>query len=88
MMEDTDKTPKIQLEQHSKSISDSLDFHNRPTLTLEEEKKTWRKIDLRLMPILALMYLLSFLDRGGRHIFLSFHFISPGVVGNIGNDRG
>ncbi|KAJ7209780.1 MFS general substrate transporter [Mycena pura] len=35
-----------------------------PTLTAEEERKLWRKIDIRLMPILALMYLFSFLDRG------------------------
>lgn len=35
-----------------------------PTLTSEQEAKLWRKVDLRLMPILALMYLLSFLDRG------------------------
>lgn len=35
-----------------------------PTLTVEEERKLWRKIDIRLMPILALMYLFSFLDRG------------------------
>ncbi|KAK7685745.1 hypothetical protein QCA50_011091 [Cerrena zonata] len=35
-----------------------------PKLTPEEEKKLWRKIDMRLMPILTLMYLFSFLDRG------------------------
>ncbi|KAJ7105400.1 MFS general substrate transporter [Mycena crocata] len=35
-----------------------------PTLTAEQERKLWQKIDLRLMPILSLMYLLSFLDRG------------------------
>ncbi|TDL18250.1 MFS general substrate transporter [Rickenella mellea] len=35
-----------------------------PSLTLGEEKKLYRKIDLRLMPILSLMYLCSFLDRG------------------------
>ena len=35
-----------------------------PTLTEEEERKLWRKVDLKLMPILSLMYLLSFLDRG------------------------
>jgi hypothetical protein len=35
-----------------------------PTLSDEEERKLWRKVDLRLMPILSLMYLLSFLDRG------------------------
>lgn len=35
-----------------------------PKLTLEQEAKLWQKVDLRLMPILALMYLLSFMDRG------------------------
>ncbi|KAK0463007.1 MFS general substrate transporter [Desarmillaria tabescens] len=35
-----------------------------PALTEAQEKKLWRKIDLRLMPILSLMYLFSFLDRG------------------------
>ncbi|TDL13978.1 hypothetical protein BD410DRAFT_687284, partial [Rickenella mellea] len=35
-----------------------------PALTLKEEKNLYRKIDLRLMPILSLMYLCSFLDRG------------------------
>jgi hypothetical protein len=33
-------------------------------LTAEQEKKLWRKVDLRLMPILSLMYLVAFLDRG------------------------
>lgn len=37
-----------------------------PTLTPEQEKKLYRKIDLWLMPILTLMYLASFLDRGER----------------------
>ncbi|KIJ64861.1 hypothetical protein HYDPIDRAFT_40046 [Hydnomerulius pinastri MD-312] len=35
-----------------------------PMLTPEQEKRLWRKVDLRLMPILSLMYLLSFMDRG------------------------
>ncbi|KAK1226954.1 hypothetical protein PQX77_010022 [Marasmius sp. AFHP31] len=35
-----------------------------PKLTEEQEAKLWRKIDRRLMPILCLMYLMSFLDRG------------------------
>ncbi|PPQ94104.1 hypothetical protein CVT25_009255 [Psilocybe cyanescens] len=49
--------------------SDDIDFGGDstlpppPTLTLEQQKKLWRKVDLRLMPILALMYLLSFMDR-------------------------
>jgi len=33
-------------------------------LSEAEEKKLWRKIDLRLLPILTLLYLLSFMDRG------------------------
>lgn len=35
-----------------------------PELSLEEEKQLYRKIDLRLLPILSIMYLCSFLDRG------------------------
>ncbi|KAF8303429.1 MFS general substrate transporter [Clavulina sp. PMI_390] len=35
-----------------------------PTLTEEEERQLYRKIDRRLLPILSLMYLLSFMDRG------------------------
>jgi len=35
-----------------------------PELTPEQEKKLWRKIDYRLMPILSALYLMSFLDRG------------------------
>ena len=35
-----------------------------PVLSVAEERKLYRKIDLRLMPILSLMYLCSFLDRG------------------------
>ncbi|KAL4072328.1 MFS nicotinic acid transporter Tna1 [Scleroderma citrinum] len=33
-------------------------------LSPEEERKLWKKIDLRLMPIISLMYLFSFMDRG------------------------
>ena len=35
-----------------------------PQLSAEQEKKLYRKIDLWLMPILTLMYLFAFLDRG------------------------
>lgn len=40
-----------------------------PTLSAAEAKKLYRKIDLRLMPILTLMYLCSFLDRGPSILF-------------------
>jgi hypothetical protein len=42
-----------------------------PTLTEAEEKRLWRKVDMRLMPILALMYLLSFMDRGELYLLRS-----------------
>lgn len=40
-----------------------------PKLTPEQERKLYRKIDLRIMPIVTLMYLFSFLDRGTYNIF-------------------
>lgn len=36
----------------------------RIPLTPKEESQLWFKVDLRLMPIIALMYLLCFMDRG------------------------
>lgn len=33
-------------------------------LSKEEERKLYRKIDMKIMPIVTLMYLTSFLDRG------------------------
>ncbi|KAI9449179.1 MFS general substrate transporter [Lactarius psammicola] len=35
-----------------------------PTLTPEQERALYRKVDLRLMPVVTSMYLFSFLDRG------------------------
>jgi hypothetical protein len=49
---------------YSKSFPDSPEFLTPSTLTPEEEARVWQKIDIRLMPILALLYLFSFLDRG------------------------
>ena len=40
------------------------DLPSPPQLSEAEEKKLWRKIDLKLLPILTLLYLLSFIDRG------------------------
>ena len=42
-----------------------------PKLTAEQERKLYRKVDLWLMPILTLMYLCSFLDRG--NIGMCYH---------------
>ena len=35
-----------------------------PDLTRQEEGRLWRKVDMRLMPIMTVMYLCSFVDRG------------------------
>ena len=35
-----------------------------PDLTQQEEQRLWRKVDMRLMPIMTVMYLCSFVDRG------------------------
>ncbi|RPD60521.1 MFS general substrate transporter [Lentinus tigrinus ALCF2SS1-6] len=35
-----------------------------PELTSGEERMLWRKIDVRFMPIVTMLYLVSFLDRG------------------------
>ncbi|KAI0332181.1 MFS general substrate transporter [Cubamyces sp. BRFM 1775] len=35
-----------------------------PILSAEEERRLWRKIDKRLIPISTLLYLVSYLDRG------------------------
>lgn len=47
---------------HKKHVADwdgsGVDFSH------VDEKKTLRKMDIRLIPVLAILYLLSFLDRG------------------------
>ena len=35
-----------------------------PTLTPDQQRKLYRKLDLRLMPILSVMYLLASMDGG------------------------
>jgi hypothetical protein len=66
----TEKVDRLGILKATDSKSEIVDFGGDtklpppPVLTEEQEKRLWRKIDLRLMPILALMYLFSFLDRG------------------------
>ena len=47
----------------------STDDDTPRALSPEAEKRLWRKVDLRLMPILSLMYLLCFMDRGRSNRF-------------------
>lgn len=71
MAKTVDKPSPIYLEHPSKIASDSCGLLTAPTLTLEEEEKAWRKIDIRLIPILALLYFFFSLDRGTAHQFSS-----------------
>lgn len=44
--------------------SQDLALRTTPIFTLQEERRLWRKVDMRLMPIMTIMYLCSFVDRG------------------------
>lgn len=65
-----DKKRDPHIEKALSDESDDFDFGGEsslpspPTLSTEEERRLWRKVDMRLMPILAVMYLFSFIDRG------------------------
>lgn len=61
-----------------------------PYLTPAQESKLWRKMDLRLLPILAFIYLMAFMDRGDSlffgfllRILVELFFFHP-LSGNIG----
>lgn len=62
---DSEKTtPVDQIERAATQCDDSLGLPPPPDLSPEQERALWRKIDMRLMPMLSIMYLMSFLDRG------------------------
>ncbi|KAI8996646.1 MFS general substrate transporter [Trametes punicea] len=52
----------LALQSHDGSTVDVLP--PAPVLTAEEERRLWRKIDMRLIPIATVLYLVSYLDRG------------------------
>jgi hypothetical protein len=60
----TEKRDEVLLEHAPVVPHGSIAEEAPPTLTPEEEKRLYRKIDIRLMPMLTAMYLVSFLDRG------------------------
>lgn len=49
---------------HTITYDGKAAFPTPPTLTPEQERKLYRKIDLRLIPILSLMYLFASMDGG------------------------
>ncbi|KAI6126502.1 MFS general substrate transporter [Pisolithus sp. B1] len=54
-----------------------------------EERKLWRRIDFRLVPMIFLMYLFSFMDRGGYCCFWNSGVLRRLTAGkaNIGNAK-
>jgi len=64
-MSEEDENPALEIEYIP--ATQKCSYPGEPTppqLTKEEEKRLWRKVDMRLMPILTIMYLFCFLDRG------------------------
>ena len=54
-----------------KEIESQVPQAHHVVFTPEQERKLWRRIDLRIMPIISLMYLLCFVDRG---MSMRYHF--------------
>ncbi|GJE96618.1 MFS general substrate transporter [Phanerochaete sordida] len=48
----------------SNTVEDQLNVASSPVLSDAEQRRLYRKIDMRLLPILTVMLLCSFLDRG------------------------
>jgi hypothetical protein len=67
-----DEKPTMHRLSHASDSPDSKSIHRERKASItsfghgksKAEKKILRKMDLRLIPMLALLYLLSFLDRG------------------------
>lgn len=61
---DTDTDPSTQKDDvlyDDEPVKDDVCAVN---LSATQEKRVWRRIDLRLIPIITVMYLFSFMDRG------------------------
>ena len=73
---------KVDLEAVDVVYASSVGGAERPPmqLTPEEERRIYRKIDLRLLPILTIMYLASYLDRGTFSIRLSSRLLLTAAI--------
>ena len=59
-----DSATSAYLDSHIIAYDDDAALPSPPSFTPEQERKLYRKLDLRLMPILSLMYLLASMDGG------------------------
>ena len=85
--ESLEKSEKVHNESEPATEEDFYDFGGAsalpppPQLSPEEERKLYRKIDWRIMPIVTAMYLFSFLDRGEYWYLVSDNEIGYNVDG-------
>jgi hypothetical protein len=77
-----DSTPTEQLE---KITDQPTDNRLNRAVSPAEFDRILRKIDIRVIPILAIFYLLSFLDRGLYHDLPSYSHVLTSCLGSIGN---
>ena len=68
----------------SREAKEEVEEAGPPILTPEQEKKLWRKVDMRILPILTIMYLCSFMDRGEHYLQRRMKRADWNSIGNIG----
>lgn len=93
----TKSTNMSSLDDKPAALHDDLEREKRSTIatgetvdfSMVDEKKTLRKMDIRLIPMLAVLYLLSFLDRGNignakiQGLVVDLHLSADGSQYNI-----
>lgn len=47
-----------------------------PALSPEQQRRLWRKVDMRILPVLSALYLCCYLDRGTLHPILKQHIVT------------
>jgi MFS transporter, ACS family, DAL5 transporter family protein len=62
-----EKAPTASVSSNIIDFDDEATLPSPPELTLDQERKLYRRIDLRLMPILILMYIMAAMDGGMQH---------------------
>jgi hypothetical protein len=57
-------TVDVELAVLETTVNNGTTLLSPPELTPAQESKLWRKMDLRLLPILAFIFLMAYMDRG------------------------
>ncbi|KZT63324.1 MFS general substrate transporter [Daedalea quercina L-15889] len=64
LKEEKDDTVAVENVEDQGQEEEAMEEARPSTLTTEQEKKMWRKVDMRILPILTVMYLCAFMDKG------------------------